>query len=452
MKLILSILLLLQASSRLVGVVELCRHGARTPTHFIKPWDNSTIWPQGQGELIPEGMRQHYLIGTELRRRYMIETQLLLPTYYQPEIFVFSSDYNRTVMSAQSQIQGLYPAGTGPVLRSQQMETVASPPIDISDLSALNASLGIDALPNRTQLIPIHSDAEVRQWALDSSGTCAYYGQLIDYKSQPSQALDDIWSQYPDVLSTVMTQMGLTEVQAKAQFSGIMDSLTSNRYVNNPFPLGFTQAFYDRGIILKNRLKNFYQFEPDLLARFAGTPLLSMIAQDMQNMISGNISQKFFLYSAHDTTIMCALSFLLLNHTENPPFASTMLFELQEYNQNFYVNVKYNDVLQNISSCGGYNCSIYNFVKFVQFRSIPNYYQACNTNMTSLNSSHVKKANSDDFHWPGHNNKVNLHWYFWLSLGFYIAFAAVLGLLIGFMSLKKSSKLLTTEESMTRFN
>jgi hypothetical protein len=245
--------------------------------------------------------------------------------------------------------------------------------------------------------------------------------------------------------------MNLNETTAKSQFSGIMDSLTSNRFVNNPYPLGFNESFYVRGILLKNRLKNFYEFEPDLLARFSGTALLNVIANDLQNMMIGNISQKFFLYSAHDTTIMCALSFLLLNHTENPPFASTLIFELQEYNQEFYVNVKYNDVLQNISSCGGFNCSLYNFVKFVEIRSIPNFYQACQQNMNTSSSVKLRSTSSDSFHWPGHNNSVHLHWYFWLSLGFYIGFAVLLCVVVGFLSRKRSSKLIDKDQSLQKF-
>ena len=448
MNLILSTLLFTSASSRLVGVVELCRHGARTPYTFISQWDNNTVWPQGPGELLPEGMRQHYLIGTELRRRYMVQTQLLLPTYYQPEIFVYSTDYDRTLMSAQSQIQGLYPAGTGPLLRSQNMETQASPPIDISDLAQLNSTMGLSALPNMTQVIPIHSDIEDRQWALDSYGTCNYYNQLIGFKSRPSKEQDDIWAQYPDVLSDVMTQMGYSEAKAKSEFSDIMDSLISNRFVNNPFPLGFNQTFYDRGIALKNRLMNFHQFEPDLLARFSGTALLNLIVQNLQNIISGQITQKFFLYSAHDTSLMCALSFLLLNHTDNPIFGSTMLFELHEYNQQFYVNVRYNDVYQNISSCGGLNCSIYNFVKFVEFRSIPNYFQACNTKMSSISSLNLTSADKDHFLWPGHNNDVHLQWYFWVSLSFYIFFGVLLFLIFKYISRQKQAFTKSNEESL----
>lgn len=444
-----SFLLILPTFSHLVAVIELCRHGARTPTHFIKPWDNYTIWPEGPGQLIPEGMRQHYLIGTELRNRYMFQTQLLLQTYFQPEIYVFSSDYNRTLMSAESQIQGLYPEGSGPLLRSKQMETVATPPIDISDLSALNESLGMSALPNMTQLIPIHSDEEIRQYALDSSGTCQYYEDMINYKQQPSDALNAIFAEYNDVIQTIMQQMNYTEAQAQKSQSSILDSLTSYNFKYNSFPLGFNQSFYNRGILLKNRLKNFYNFEPDIMARYAGTSVLNLILQNLLNVMNGNITQKFFLYSAHDTTIMCALSFLLLNHTVNPPFASVMIFELHEYNQDYYVNVIYNDDLQNISSCGGYNCSIADFQRFVQIRSIPDYFNTCNYQFGSVNSTRLGSSKKDEFNWPGHDNTVHMHWYFWVSLAFYITFAVILCLLIIISSrFRKSNKKSTTEESL----
>ena len=114
------LLLSLCSAQELLHVIELCRHGARSPIHF-QPWDNSTVWPEGKGQLTPAGMRQHFLIGHELRNRYIINTPLLSANFTQQEISIFSSDVNRTLQSAVSQMQGLYPPGTGPNLRDTNM-------------------------------------------------------------------------------------------------------------------------------------------------------------------------------------------------------------------------------------------------------------------------------------------------------------------------------------------
>ena len=57
------------AQTDLVCVVEATRHGARAPISEYT-WDTGS-WPEGLGQLTGSGMRQHYLIGRELHRRYV---------------------------------------------------------------------------------------------------------------------------------------------------------------------------------------------------------------------------------------------------------------------------------------------------------------------------------------------------------------------------------------------
>ena len=58
------------ASDRLEMVLEICRHGARAP---VSQEFNvtKTYWPEGTGMLTRVGERQHYLLGKELRKRYV---------------------------------------------------------------------------------------------------------------------------------------------------------------------------------------------------------------------------------------------------------------------------------------------------------------------------------------------------------------------------------------------
>lgn len=49
------------------------------------------------GELSPTGMRQHYVLGDTLRKEYIETKKFLSEKYDYLELFVFSSDYNRTL-------------------------------------------------------------------------------------------------------------------------------------------------------------------------------------------------------------------------------------------------------------------------------------------------------------------------------------------------------------------
>ncbi len=54
-------------------------------------------------------MMQHYDLGQWLRRRYITEQNFLNKTYVRTEMKVISTDFDRTIMSADANIQGLYP-------------------------------------------------------------------------------------------------------------------------------------------------------------------------------------------------------------------------------------------------------------------------------------------------------------------------------------------------------
>jgi hypothetical protein len=88
---------------RLRFVIEFSRHGARSPIH--KTYD-AAQW-NTSGQLTAIGMRQHFLIGRELAYRYLGPGKLLNRQELDRQIVVRSTDYDRTIMSAQSQLYGL---------------------------------------------------------------------------------------------------------------------------------------------------------------------------------------------------------------------------------------------------------------------------------------------------------------------------------------------------------
>ncbi len=80
-------------------VYEMTRHGARYGLN--KDYFNETDPRWRPGDLTNMGKRQQYLMGGEMRRRYMVKNKLLDLNQYRPnQIYVRSTDYNRTIESA----------------------------------------------------------------------------------------------------------------------------------------------------------------------------------------------------------------------------------------------------------------------------------------------------------------------------------------------------------------
>ena len=137
-----------ESDEKLLFVWEHFRHGARgsyKSFDYINWKDILNEKWKGAGELTPIGMRMHYLLGVATRKKY---NHFLSPVYNPNEIFVISTNVNRTLISAYSNLQGLY-------YKSKQSNVLRNKINDIPNNnysrqiknSDINIDLGINAFP-----------------------------------------------------------------------------------------------------------------------------------------------------------------------------------------------------------------------------------------------------------------------------------------------------------------
>ena len=157
---LLSLLTLCPSSHcEILFVFELFRHGARGPK-FISPQQKGdytdkygVIW-NSEMCVTPIGIRMQYLLGVRNRYRY---SSLLSSIYDPKDLIVFSSRLNRHIISAQAQLQGMFPPQIEGTLSLDELAKSHPPNALTPEIEKEITRLGMNALPDKLQFIPIHN-------------------------------------------------------------------------------------------------------------------------------------------------------------------------------------------------------------------------------------------------------------------------------------------------------
>jgi len=115
------------------------------------------------GYLTTSGQRMRYLLGRYNRDRYINKYDFLTPDFEFGEVYIQSTDVERTITSGYSEIMGLYPPHESrpPRLTEGQRDALESgrsaPPFKVRDENIINPKLKWRALPNGFTSIPVYS-------------------------------------------------------------------------------------------------------------------------------------------------------------------------------------------------------------------------------------------------------------------------------------------------------
>ena len=340
---------------------EIFRHGARAP--FTGVVDGKDCygypWP-GTSELSDVGKRMHYLLGARNRKRYV--GTLLSESYTQSEINVISTDINRTLESVGSQLQGLYPSGTGPKI-AEKVRSTARPPNEkfLDVIKDAEGTLDLNALPNQIDLIPIHTfdfkkhTFQLHDWHLCPGAAKAYQDSMN--RQEIKDFMKNLTEKYGDKL--------ITFEKDKTNKTFLYDYWTTYKYMDAfiaDYVNGETmQPLLDLGINLEEFKEYVLQFlNLDYLGTNFNNKELSIVSMThtmrdiityMENIISNDptihYKPKFVMYSAHDTTIGAFEVFneLVFGSTvDYARFAENCFYELYTKDNEYYVRYINGDV------------------------------------------------------------------------------------------------------------
>uniref|UniRef100_A0A673BM16 Lysosomal acid phosphatase n=1 Tax=Sphaeramia orbicularis TaxID=375764 RepID=A0A673BM16_9TELE len=307
------------ADRKLVYVTVLFRHGDRSPikAYPTDPYQESD-WPQGFGQLSQVGMRQHLELGQFLRKRY---NGFLNESYDRHEILVRSTDYDRTLMSAEANLAGLYPP-TG--------DQIFTPNI-------------------KWQPIPVHTVPQNEEDLLSFPlGECPRYKQLMN-ETEHSEEFLNITAEYQDFIDMVRTKTGLNKTNVESIWS-VYDTLFCESRHNKTPPHWVTPTIMEKLKVLKD-----FSFQVKEVRVF--------ILLDKQ--IGLCLPQ-------HDTTVAALQASMNIFNGRQPPYASCQIIELYRDDKGtlsvsmFYRNDSSAEPYQQQLPGCAFDCPLEDFVKITK--------------------------------------------------------------------------------------
>lgn len=285
-------------------VLALWRHGKRSPMVFIDEFgDNLNIWPNGKGQLTQEGVEIHQRLGRFLRERY---DGFISKDYKREELYVRSTDRDRTLLSAVSNLGAFY--------------NMTTP--------------GYMSIPIHT--MPVDTDHILR---FPVTGCNKYDSVKHELSKTPmTEALNEKYRSELDKLQKISDfPMELT-VNNMWEVADSIDCHIAN-YLNDIEGYSEEDLSNWRYIAAKGMENLFTDLEHDRrveISRLNGGNLLGDIITQLQApLVQPDISDKpvkYLVYSAHDTTLSAAMIAMDIWDNVQPYYASALLFE--RYNDN----------------------------------------------------------------------------------------------------------------------
>ncbi|CAI2341447.1 unnamed protein product [Caenorhabditis sp. 36 PRJEB53466] len=298
------------------------RHGDRSPTTTFDsdPFqeDAWTFGGGGWGQLSPMGMSQHLTLGKMLRDRYVNtgnSTYNFLPSVYdQKTMYVRSTGLNRTLISATSNMLGMYGQdGYGSLAGTDYPDVSGWPrgfiPIPIHTVDYDSDHIGnMDSIcPRRDWLWNLAQQSdEVRNWT-NSAKVSSVLNKLTSLVNQ-TFALEDLWI-VPDAL--FIEQIYYNE-SLRVKNTWYTDDFYNQIVEVNDQTYMFQYGIFDKPVNMNN-----LDIGLELLKVRSG-PLMNDIVERIVRKIDCSYGKnasgcgwinglKYFAYSAHDETVYAVL-------------------------------------------------------------------------------------------------------------------------------------------------
>uniref|UniRef100_A0A8B9GJP9 acid phosphatase n=1 Tax=Amazona collaria TaxID=241587 RepID=A0A8B9GJP9_9PSIT len=323
-------------------------------------------WPQGFGQLTKTGMQQLFELGQYMRERY---SSFLNSTYNRKEVYSRLTDYDRTIMSAQSFLSGLFPPTSSQIWNPELL----------------------------WQPIPVH----IIQKSTD---------QRLHFPLRDCPRFDELQNE---------TQTS-SEFQSRIQPYMVKTHdfvFVSHQGIHNfTLPVWATKDVIHKMEKLAelSLLSLFGIYKTEEKSRLQGGVLVNIILNSIKQAANSSKQRKMEVYSAHDTTVGALQIALNIFNGKLPPYAACQFFELyQESSGRYSIEMHYrNDSLKTpylltLPGCTS-SCPLEKFAELVSPVITENWSKECGKKdkmkgrVTALYFLHKTQRQKQD-HWRRNN-------------------------------------------------
>ena len=352
------------------------RHGPRNPYTQI----NKTTWIdfigvqwKNEGELSALGLRSHYLLGVATKKRY---ENFLSKSFDTNEIIIISSDVNRTIMSAMSNLQGIYRNYTTPNLTINQIDNAKIKGLNGTYEQKINQKieeLKKSYIEDGISIIPIHLFSRVGlQFLLNDDNYCP---GVIKFRNEieNQEEVKKIVKEFTDYTNATFGQYIFEFMNVSSEKTPDYLYLNNNlNYICDTFIADYFHGIYMPHIIrtgidmdkFYHHCLNYsiidgyyisYGLPPTNLSYLTSSPVFRTIFNYMDRRIKlfeenntdkvDPSSPKFVIYSGHDSTVAGIDVFLKSVFDiqyDKPEYTTSQLVELWHNKSGYFVKYLYN--------------------------------------------------------------------------------------------------------------
>ena len=427
------------------------RHGARSP-----PLKNEKLdllneeWKIGSYKLTFIGQRQLFLLGNLFNKKY----NFFLNEKYSPsEIYIFSTDNDRTLMSANSFLMGLFSYENK--FNFNEYNILNSfPPFEknLSDIKDFSNKLGNDKINmNNIQLIPIHI-IEERDRLNKFWNDCPLIENILEENIKCKEIYDNSITFNKSFAEELIKILNIDSNKGKNYF-------LNHKNISHFCNVLYSDVYDDRKLdIFKNtkinltQLNNscyetlkidniFYWGKNKEMNLVYSTSLLKKLLNSLKSRVEININNnknniynennpKMFVFSGHDydlISLIVSLKYIFNLNNENiyPKFASSLTIELYNKKNDLDIKIKESDFIVKINFNGNFFMEMdyvkfYNEINYKMYNE-EKYNKYCkkedDNKKDKKNDDDEKKKNIDEYFNRVKNFKINYQGYFAIIFG-----------------------------------